>query len=49
VFHASVLPAQSFTALRVANYCFPKNWPADREQRARIIGDWLQAEAHFLA
>ena len=33
----------------VANYCFPKNWPADREQRARIIGDWLQAEARFLA
>jgi hypothetical protein len=23
----------------VANYCFPKNWPADREQRARIIGE----------
>ncbi len=23
----------------VANYCFPKTWPADREQRARIIGD----------
>ena len=26
----------------VANYCFPKAWPEDREQRARIIGDWLQ-------
>jgi hypothetical protein len=25
----------------VANYCFPKTWPKDREQRARIIGDWL--------
>jgi len=23
----------------VANYCFPKTWPADREQRARIISD----------
>jgi hypothetical protein len=23
----------------VANYCFPKTWPQDREQRARIIGD----------
>jgi Family of unknown function (DUF6494) len=23
----------------VVNYCFPKTWPADREQRARIIGD----------
>jgi hypothetical protein len=22
----------------VANYCFPKAWPRDREQRARIIG-----------
>jgi hypothetical protein len=28
----------------VANYCFPKTWPEDREQRARIIGDWLRAE-----
>jgi hypothetical protein len=26
----------------VANYCFPKSWPTDREQRARIIGDRLQ-------
>ena len=33
----------------VANYCFPKNWPEDRDQRARIIGDWLRAEARFLA
>ena len=33
----------------VANYCFPKTWPEDREQRARIIGDWLRAEARFLA
>jgi hypothetical protein len=23
----------------VANYCLPKNWPSDREQRARLIGD----------
>jgi hypothetical protein len=34
---------------RVANYCFPKTWPQDREQRARIIGDWLRAEARFVA
>jgi len=27
----------------VANYCFPRTWPKDREQRARIIGDWLRA------
>ncbi len=33
----------------VVNYCFPKNWPADCERRARIIGEWLQTEARFLA
>jgi len=33
----------------VANYCFPTTWPADREVRARIIGNWLQAEVQFLA
>ena len=33
----------------VANYCFPKHWPADRAQRASIIGEWLQTEARFLA
>ena len=33
----------------VANYCFPKAWPNDREQRARIIGEWLRTEARFLA
>jgi hypothetical protein len=33
----------------VANYVFPKTWPADRDQRARIIGEWLQTEARFLA
>ncbi len=33
----------------IANYCFPKNWPADHEQRARIIGDWLQTKARYLA
>ena len=32
-----------------ANYCFPKAWPTEREQRARIIGEWLQAEARFFA
>jgi hypothetical protein len=26
----------------------PKSWPADREQQARIIGDWLQPEARGL-
>jgi uncharacterized protein HemY len=33
----------------VVNYCFPQHWPNDREQRARIIGEWLQTEARFLA
>jgi hypothetical protein len=33
----------------VANYVFPKTWPSDREQRARIIGEWLKTEARFLA
>ena len=33
----------------VVHYCFPKAWPNDREQRARIIGEWLQNEARFLA
>jgi hypothetical protein len=33
----------------VANYVFPKRWPSDREQRARIIGKSLQTEARFLA
>jgi cytosine/adenosine deaminase-related metal-dependent hydrolase len=31
----------------VANYCFPKTWPEDREQRARIIGDWLQQDVLY--
>ncbi len=33
----------------VMNYCFPKTWPADRELRARIIGEWLKTEARYLA
>ena len=33
----------------VLNYTFPKDWPTDREVRARIIGDWLQTEARYLA
>ena len=23
----------------VANYCFPKEWPTDRERRAAVIGE----------
>lgn len=33
----------------VANNCFPRTWPKDRDQRARIIGDWLKDEVRFLA
>jgi uncharacterized protein HemY len=33
----------------VVNYCFPKEWPADREQRAGYIGEWLKTEARYLA
>ena len=31
----------------VVGYSFPKHWPNNREQRARIIGDWLRDEARF--
>jgi hypothetical protein len=33
----------------VVNYCFPKEWPADREQRTRYIGEWLKTETRYLA
>jgi hypothetical protein len=33
----------------VVNYCFPKDWPTDRERRVRIIGEWLTTEARYLA
>ncbi len=33
----------------VVNYCFPKEWPADRERRAKYIGEWLKTEARYLA
>jgi hypothetical protein len=32
----------------VMNYCFPKDWPDDRELRAAVISDWLQTEVSFL-
>lgn len=34
----------------VANQYLPQSdyWPADRYQRARIIGDWIKAEAQYL-
>jgi hypothetical protein len=33
----------------VVNYCFPKDWPDDRKQRALYIGEWLKTEARYLA
>jgi hypothetical protein len=33
----------------VVNYRFPKEWPADRERRAKYIGEWLKTEARYLA
>jgi hypothetical protein len=33
----------------LVKYCFPKTWPEDREERAHIIGYWLESEARFLA
>ena len=32
----------------VTNNSFPKNWPDNPEQRARVIGAWLRDEARFL-
>jgi hypothetical protein len=40
-------PALESRSRRDANYCFPKTWPNDREQRARIIGEWLQTEMTY--
>jgi len=36
-------------ALGIESEDVANSWPSDREVRARIIGDWLQAEAKFLA
>jgi hypothetical protein len=32
----------------LAKHCL-KDWPTERKARARIIGNWLQEEAEFLA
>jgi len=44
-----IMDALGIETDEVANYCLPQYWPTDREQRAAIIGNWLQAEAQFLA
>ena len=45
--HHKVLPSDG-VSLNTFTY-MPKTWLADREQRACIIGEWLQTEARFLA
>lgn len=32
-----------------ATRCSRQTWSPDRELRARIIGEWLKTEAHYLA
>ena len=32
----------------IVNYSFPRHWPDNPEQRARVIGDWRRDEARFL-
>ena len=44
-----ILDALGIESDDLANHCLHKYWPTDRKQRAGIIGNWLQAEAEFLA
>ena len=46
---AKVIQSARHRERRGRELAFPKTWPNDREQRARIIGEWLQTEARFLA
>jgi hypothetical protein len=45
---AMTLPSLGIESDEVGNYVLSKTWPANREQRAWIIGEWLRAEARFL-
>ena len=49
--HAAAMIGQALgiESDEVTNHSFPKHWPNDRDQRARVIGDWLTDEARFLA
>jgi hypothetical protein len=38
----SLFGKRSASRATTFNYVFPKTWPGDREQRASIIGEWLQ-------
>jgi hypothetical protein len=31
----------------MVNYCFPIQWPGDRERRASYIGEWLKTRPAF--
>jgi hypothetical protein len=44
-----IMDALDINRKDMARYDFPKTWPKARQGRARIIGDWLQSEALFLA
>ena len=46
---AMIRQALGIESDEVTNHSFPKHWPNDRDQRARVIGDWLTDEARFLA
>ena len=46
---ARVIQALGIESSDRRRLCLPKKWPANREQRARIVGEWLRAEARFLA
>lgn len=43
-----IIKALGIETDELAKFCL-KHWPAERKQRARIIGHWLHAEAQFLA
>jgi uncharacterized protein HemY len=43
-----IMDALGIETDELANYCL-RDWPTDRKQRARTIGNWLQEEAEFLA
>jgi hypothetical protein len=45
----AIRDALGITSDEITNYSFPKHWPDTRDQRARVIGDWLRDEARFLA
>jgi hypothetical protein len=47
--HPLVLKTLGIESDDVVNYCFPTTWPADRERRARYIGEWLKTESRYLA